>query len=88
MYKPLEEKIKSYEQNNFGSVSTEFDLTPEKIKSMFKRFVSQNQDCSKMFDFIRTELLNLIQERKQFCKDKKEEIKEKRKNGGSSKGSF
>ena len=40
MYKPLEEKIKKYEQKNFNSVSTEYDLTEEKVKSMFDSFVS------------------------------------------------
>ena len=61
MYKPLEDKIKSYEQKNFGNVSTEYDLTEEKVKSMFDKFVSQEQhDSSTMFDFIRTELLQLI----------------------------
>ena len=35
-----------------------------------------------MFDFIRTELLELIQLRKQYCKDKKEEVKSQRQRGG------
>lgn len=79
MYKTLEEKIKTFEHKNFGEVSTEYDLTSEKIKSMFEKYVSQNHpDSSKMFDFIRTELLELIQMRKQYCKDKKEEIKAQR----------
>ena len=83
MYKPLEEKIKAYEQRNFNSVSSEYDLTEEKVKSLFDKFDSQElHDRSTMFDFIRTELLQLIQLRKQYCKDKKEEVKSQRKRGG------
>ena len=74
MYKPFEDKIKTYENKNFGEVSPAFDLTPEKIQSMFAKFIGTGQDSSQMFDFIRTEQLNLIQERKQYCKEKKEEI--------------
>jgi len=79
MYKPIEEKIKAFEQKNFGEVSTEFDLKSEKIMKMYDKFIGKNhRDSSKMFDFIRAELLELIQMRKQYCKDKKEEIKTQR----------
>ena len=70
MYKPLEEKIKNYEVKNFGTVSTKYDLTSDKIRSMYDKFNAESgNDSSTMFDFIRTELLQLIQLRKQFCKD-------------------
>lgn len=70
MYKPLEEKIKNYELKNFGSVSSKYDLTSDKIRSMYDKFNNESgNDSSTMFDFIRTELLQLIQHRKQFCKD-------------------
>ena len=61
MYRQLEDKIKNYELKNFGSVSTEYDLTSVKIREIYDKFNAQSDnDSSTMFDFIRTELLQLI----------------------------
>ena len=46
-------KIKNYEQKNFGAVSTEFDLTEEKVRSMFEKFLGQeHHDSSTILSII------------------------------------
>ena len=77
MYKSLEDKIKNHEQKTFGHVTTKYDLTSDKIRSIYEKFNTDNSnDSSTMLFFIRTEILQLISLRKQFVSDEKEKMKE------------
>ena len=62
-YKEFEDKIKKAELKLLGSNSTDYEVN---VDSLFESFVSKNYDNSQMFDFIRSEYLRLIMDRKTF----------------------
>ena len=46
-----------------GSVSSEYEI---KADALFEEFLSKNYDSGQMFDFIRSEYLRIIMDRKNF----------------------
>ena len=46
-----------------GSVSSEYEI---KADALFEEFLAKNYDSGQMFDFIRSEYLRIIMDRKNF----------------------
>ena len=74
-YKEFEDKIKKAELKLLGSNSTEYEVN---VDSLFESFVSKNYDNAQMFDFIRSEYLRLIMDRKNFVQEGKERIRKEK----------
>ena len=74
-YKEFEDKIKKAELKLLGSNSTEYEVN---VDNLFESFVSKNYDNAQMFDFIRSEYLRLIMDRKNFVQEGKERIRKEK----------